>query len=299
MDEIEHLVPQKRRRVGWIITVSLLGAALIATGAVLAFALIGLDGARAEIDHQRDLIDNQRDLIDKKEAFASAAQELMATAAQFDGLSYATIVETDYYTSLIGRGWDHRWIGHSLDLDTEDVRTATEELAGVLTAAQGEAATNATGTFFESLTDQLGAGFVKTSLDTADATCEQDVWGCVGGDDPFTIHYDASETGAQPYMSDWLRTGVAYHEYAHVLQMTNPEPTATAVTAFAGDWETMADCYALTYLPGWTLDHTIWVSDYQYWEVSVGYGYTCDEGQRQVIREWVDSLGYTHEPISQ
>lgn len=292
LDESEHLVPRKRRRIGWIITVILLGVALIATGAVLAVTLIGLEEAREEIDHQRDL-------IEKKETFAFAAQELMATAAQFDGLSYGTIVETRYYTRLIERGWGHRWNGDSLDRDAQEVRTATEELAGVLAAAQGEAAANATGTFFESLTDQLGAGFVKTSLDTADAVCEEDVWGCVGGDDPFTIHYDASEMSAQAFVSDWLRTGVAYHEYAHVLQMTNPKPTATAAEAFGGDWETMADCYALTYLPGWTLDHTTWVSDYEYWEFSVGYGYTCDEGQRQVIREWVDSLGYTHEPISQ
>lgn len=223
----------------------------------------------------------------------------MATAAQFDGLPYASLVEADYYTSLIGRGWDHRWNFESLRRDTAEVRTATEELAAVVTAAQGEAGANVTGTIFETLTDQLGAGFVKTSLDTADAACEDDVWGCVVGTDPLTIHYDASGMGAEPYMTDWLRTGIAYHEYAHVLQMTNPEPTKTAQTAFGDDWETMADCYALTYLPGWTLDHTIWLNDYEYWDVSIGYGYTCDEAQRQVIRDWVAALGYAHEPISQ
>ena len=51
-------------------------------------------------------------------------------------------------------------------------------------------------------------------------------------------------------MNDWLRTGLAYHEYAHVLQFNNPEQTETAVESFGGDWETMADCYALTFLPG-------------------------------------------------
>ena len=134
---------------------------------------------------------------------------------------------------------------------------------------------------------------------TADTACAQDVWGCVTSDEPFKIHYDESQTSAEPYMTDWLRTGLAYHEYAHVLQMTKPGPTATADKSFGGDWETMADCYALTYLPGWTLDHTIPISTYEWWEVSVGYGYTCDESQRQVIRDWVAALGYTHEPISQ
>ena len=61
----------------------------------------------------------------------------------------------------------------------------------------------------------------------------------------------------------------------------------------------MADCYALTFLPGWTLDHTIWVSSYQYWNVSVGYGYTCTPDQAQVVRDWVGQLGYKHQPISQ
>ena len=36
-----------------------------------------------------------------------------------------------------------------------------------------------------------------------------------------------------------------------------------------------------------------------YWEVSVGYGYTCDESQRQVIRNWNDSLGVQVQPITQ
>ena len=228
-----------------------------------------------------------------------AAQELMTTAATFEGVPYATIVPTAQLRSLIGQGWAHRWNSTSLESDTEDVRAATEKLAAARATAEAEAANNATGTFYESLTDQLGTGYVKTSLDTADATCEADVWGCVGGEDPYTIHYDASAMNAEPYMNDWLRSGLAYHEYAHVLQMTNPGPTATAAASFGGDWETMADCFALTFLPGWTLDHTIWISDFEYWEVSVGYGYTCDEAQRQVVREWNDAVGYTHAPISQ
>lgn len=292
-------VPKKKRRWGWIIAVILLALALIATGVVLALSLIRLSEARDEIDQQREEIKQQKDLIEKKETFASAASELMATAAQLDGLPYGSIVPTTKYTRLIQGAWNHRWDADLLDRDIEDARADTEELAAVVSAAKEQAASNGTGTFYETITDQLGSGYVKTSLDTADATCASDVWGCVGGEDPYTIHYDASQMNSQPYMSDWLRTGLAYHEYAHVLQMTNPGPTATAAKSFGDDWETMADCYALTELPGWALDQTIWVSDFEYWEVSIGYGDTCDEGQRQVIRDWVSQLGYTHEPISQ
>ena len=291
-DEPTPSTPRRRRRVGWIVAVTLLGLALIAAGGALAFTLIKLSEAQQLIDHQREL-------IDEKETFASAAQELMSTAAQFDGVPYDSLVKASRYAGLIERAWQSRWDAGKVAEVTASIRRATGELTDLLTAAENEASSNATGTIFESLTDQLGAGFVKTSLDTADTACASDVWGCVAGEEPFTIHYDAADTGGQPYMNDWLRTGLAYHEYAHVLQFANPGPTTVAEKAFGGDWETMADCYALTVLPGWTLDHTIWVSDYEYWEVSVGYGYTCDESQRQVIRDWVDDLGYTHEPISQ
>jgi hypothetical protein len=100
-------------------------------------------------------------------------------------------------------------------------------------------------------------------------------------------------------MTDWLRTGIAYHEFAHVLQLANPEATATALEAFGGDNEQMADCYALTYLDGWTLDHTIWTSNVEYWEVSIGYGYTCSAEQMQVVRDWHEQIGFTSKPISQ
>lgn len=285
--------PRKRRRVGWIITVILLSLALVATGAVLAVALIRLAEAMDEIERRGDL-------IDQKETFASAAQGLMDTAAQFDGVPYATIVKTDLYSSIIGRAWHHRWSPESLDRDTEAISTAADQLAGILTTAHEQASTNGTGSYLESQTDQLGAGFLTTAFGSAEADCDDaDAWGCVWDNDPFTIHYDEADMASQPFMSDWLRQGVAYHEYAHVLQITNPKPTKTALESFGGDEETMADCYALTYLPGWTLDHRIWISEYEYWDVSVGYGYTCDESQRQVVREWVGALGYRHEPIPQ
>ena len=291
--------PKKRGRIGWIIAVILLVLALIATGVVLALSLARLEKANTVIDDQEQEIQEQKDLIEKKETFGAAAEELMGAAAQFASVPYASLVDTQNMTDLIRAGWDDRWDGDLLVTDTENLRAATQELSAVVAAAQGEAAVNATGSFYETLTDQLGTGYVKTSLDTADATCEQDVWGCVGGEDPFTIHYDNSQTASEPYMNDWLRTGLAYHEYAHVLQFNNPEQTETAVESFGGDWETMADCYALTFLPGWTLDHTIYVSDFEYWEVSVGYGYTCDANQAQVVRDWAGSLGYKPAPISQ
>ncbi len=58
-----------------------------------------------------------------------------------------------------------------------------------------------------------------------------------------------------------------------------------------GDAETMTDCFALTFLAGWTLDSRVWDGDSSYWEVSIGYGVECDDAQKQVIRDWRASLG--------
>jgi hypothetical protein len=290
--------PPPRKRLGWLIAVILLGVALLATVAVLILSLIRLGEAQELIGDQRDTIEDQEQIIDEKEVFSSAMSGLMATAHRFDGLPHSDIVALDEFALLAGRAWDHRWDVDALAQDTLEANAKTEELNALLATAEQEAATNASGTNYETVIDQLGAGHVRTSLEDADALCEADVLGCVGWDDPYTVHFDYPD-GYHESMTDWIRTGVAYHEFAHVLQATNPVETAEAVEAFGGDYETMADCYAFAYLPGWSLDHTVWVSSIQYWEVTVGYGYTCDESQRQLIRDWNDSLGFVAEPISQ
>ena len=283
--------PKKRRRIGWIITVILLSLALIGTGAVLWLSLQRLEEAQQQIEEQEEL-------IDEKEVFSSAMGELMVTVHKFDGLRYGELVPLERFTSLAGRGWDHRWNADALGRDTDEVLAATAELEAVLVAAQEQAASNASGTVYESVIDQLSGGFVISSMDDADALCESDVLGCVMWADPYTVHFDMAD-GYHESMTDWIRTGVAYHEFAHVLQMTNMDATDEAAKAFGGDIETMADCFALAYLPGWSLDHTVWVSDFMYYEVSVGYGYTCDEPQRQAVRDWYDALPMQAQPISQ
>lgn len=58
----------------------------------------------------------------------------------------------------------------------------------------------------------------------------------------------------------------------------------------------MADCYALTELDGWSSHHEVPIDDSSLWEVSVGYGVTCDDAQRARIREWVSSVGVQRHP---
>lgn len=276
----------------------LLALALAAAVAALVFYFLELDDANTLIDKQNRQIEEQEELIEQKEIFGAAMTGLVETARKFEGVPLESVVPYQRYELYAVQGWVHRWNLDSLQSDVERVENATEELETLLATANTEATTSTTGTTYESVIDQLSGGFATSLLDDADTLCADDVLACVMSDEPYTVHFDLADS-TLPYMTDVLRTGIAYHEFAHVLQLTNPEPTESALAAFGGDDEIMADCFALTYLPGWKLDHRIWVSSYQYWDVSVGYGHTCDETQRQAIRDWRGQLGFHAEPISQ
>jgi hypothetical protein len=286
----------RRRRRG-MIPIVLLSVALTAAVAALGFHLIKLDDANNRIEQQERQLEDQRNLIEKKETFGAAMKGLIATASEFDGVLMTSLVPLDQYQVIASRAWSHRTNPSALDRDIGAARTASRDLQDVLTGANAQAKTNITGTTYEAVIDRLGGGFVATVIDDADSLCNADVLACVSTDDPLTVHFDPTDSSL-PYMTDWLRTGVAYHEFAHVLQITNPELTRTALERFGDDDEAMADCFALTYLDGWTLDHRIWLSD-DYWDVNIGYGHTCDEAQRQAVREWYDQLGFQPRPISQ
>ena len=281
-----------------LVAIILLVVALVAALGVLAFYLVQLSAANDRIADQKQQIKEQKDLIDTKETFGAAMTGLLETASKFDGVLMTSIVPFDDYEAIATRAWQNRWTAEFVIEDTQTVQGYTDDLTAMLASAATEAGTNSTGTTYETVTDQLGRGFVSALIDDADSLCESDVLACVFSEDPYTVHFDAADAGAE-YMNDWLKTGVAYHEFAHVLQMTNPEPTEIALEAFGGDDETMADCFALTYLDGWTLDHRVWITSYSWWDVSIGYGYACDDAQRQSIVDWYDALGYQTSPITQ
>lgn len=287
-----------RSRKGMIVTIVLLGVALLTAVGFLAFYLLELDAANTRIADQDGQIEEQRILIEKKETFGAAMHDLVDAASEFDGVLVSSVVPFEQYERLAYRAWNKRWEPAALDRETASARLATEYLEELLSTASTEAATNSTGSKYEAVIDSLGSGFVTSVIDDADTLCESDVLACVVSDSPREVHFDAADTSL-PYMTDWIRTGLAYHEFAHVLQFTNPEPTEIALESFGGDVETMADCFALTYLDGWTLDHRVWDGPFYYWDVSIGYGYTCNATQRQAIRDWRESLGFSMRPIDQ
>jgi len=279
--------------------VVLLLLALIGAVVAIVIYLGDIDEAEARIERQQQQIEEQQELIEKKETFGAAMTGLVETTAKFNGVLMSDVIPFESYELLAVRGWAHRWQSDKLDTDIAEIGTAVTALEAQLAAASIQSTTNTTGTTYEAITDKLGGGYVASIVDNAaDALCEGDVLACVFSDDPYTVHFDAGDA-SQPYMKDWQRTGVAYHEFAHVLQMTNPVPTGAALGSFGSDSETMADCFALTYLPGWTLDHRVFINRYEYWDVSIGYGYTCNEAQKQVVRDWYSQLGFQSRPITQ
>jgi len=300
----ETPAPRPRRAaLAWIIV---LAVALLASIAGLAFFVVQYLGARdrladadATIEQQRQQIEEQQKAVDQKETFKRTAQSLMDAAHGFEGLPFAELLPFDRYRTDIERGWAARWNPAAMDRVIADVQADVDALHALAADAQAQASTNASGTAAEATIDELGHGYVTSVYDDTATLCGRaDALGCVISDDPLTVHFDAA-ANAEPYMTDWIRTGVAYHEFAHVLQFLNPEPTDTALAAFGGDLETMADCFALTYLDGWSLQQRVWIDATSYWDLDIGYGLTCDEGQRQVVRDWYDSLALTVDPIAQ
>ena len=285
--------PKKKRKrpIGWIITVILLSLALIAVGVLFWLAYQRLQDALI-------VIEDQKEVIDEKENFSAAMTELLGSAAQFEGQKVGSLVNPDQFDVLASRAYAQRHDASALARIADDVRATKTTLDEKFAAAAEQRANNASGTTYESVIDSLGGGFVTTSVDDADSLCESDVLGCVTSDNPLVVHIDAADVSL-PYMTEFIQQGVAYHEFAHVLQETNPAETDVALVAFSGDRETMADCYALTYLDGWTLHHTVPINNFEYYEVDIGYGYTCDETQRQAIIDWYESLGFVLPEVAQ
>ena len=294
---------------GWLIALAVLLALALAAIALLTAFLLQtrstleqttgeLERTTEELEERKRRLDEQREQLDEKETFGESMGALMSTAQQLHGVPMASLVDFDRIEELAEWAWLDRHHVAAVREHTAAVDALNEELAAQLATAQSRLATNASGTVGESVLNQLGNGFVETVWGDAGAVCNTDALGCVWGGEPLVVHLDAASF-AQPYRTEWGETLVAYHEFAHVLQFTNPEPTDQAVTAFGGDRETMADCYALTMLDAWTLGERVWVSSTHYWDVSYGYGHVCDEGQRSVIRDWVAAVGVQARAVSQ
>ncbi|UXM92140.1 hypothetical protein [Paenarthrobacter sp. JL.01a] len=144
---------------------------------------------------------------------------------------------------------------------------------------------NATGSLTEGLIDAAGNGYIDVQWDAATVcgAAEKQGWstsGCVK--DFSTVHL----LPENEYGNEWSMRMTVVHELAHMYQLADSARVPDghgdykdllAQGLFQGDKEVMADCYALTYYNQWTLENG---------GTEMGYGYVCNETERQAIREW-------------
>lgn len=288
--------PRMPRRTLALVVV-LASLCVLALAAVAVLALLYLR-AEDRIADQEDRIDELDDLVDVKEEFGAAMERLMDTAEQFEGAPMASLVPFDAYEGLARQAWNDRHALERVGNHTAQADRYTEHLAGLLERAAAERAENRTGSYPEELLDEIGQGFASLVYGEADELCEDDVLGCVVDSEPYVVNLDRADLD-HPAVDRWGRRYVTLHEFAHVLQFTNPEATAEAEKSFGGDWEFMADCYALNAMNSRSLERRVWVSAYEYWDTTYGYGRVCDSGQREVIDDWVEQSGVHYRAVSQ
>ncbi|MDT0157035.1 hypothetical protein Q9R19_05280 [Microbacterium sp. ARD32] len=151
---------------------------------------------------------------------------------------------------------------------------------------------NASGSIAEGLVDSAGDGFIdiRWDADTACSTAEKEghtTAGCTSSD-PVAVHILPQDK--QLGGDEGTRLTVL-HELAHLYQYADLDSTPVDEKSeamklkdrglFRGSGEVMSDCYALTYLDA----HSLTVDG-----ATFGYGYVCDESERQAIREWAASV---------
>ncbi|MDQ0645940.1 hypothetical protein QFZ53_000136 [Microbacterium natoriense] len=293
-------VPPPRRRNGvgcWLAGCGCLTLAGIFM--VVLFVLGGLGSLSSSSGEGEGVPQQQSDAAAIAEQLAAYDAELAtirSLAVALDGNPAAPLVLDENWLSYL----DSQATAPNLTLTeaknivsmTVDVRTELEQ--SIATAEQRRS--NASGSVSERLVDEAGNGYIDITWDAAQACGSPDGgddWetaGCVTGGNALTVHLvpDAE------FRSDWsLRMSVA-HELAHVYQFADAArfddqhsdaDRLLEQGLFTGSDEAMADCYALTYYGAWALSDGI---------EEVGYGYVCNEAERQAIRDWAASL---HAPM--
>lgn len=168
------------------------------------------------------------------------------------------------------------------------MRAALEQRIADAAARRG----NASGTVSEALVDEAGNGYIDIAWDAATACsasedAESTTAGCTSLD-PLGVRI----LPEGELFGDWGVRITTLHELAHLYQNADLEERwdqdRSASMAledqglFEGSGEKMADCYALAYTGGWTLENE---------QGSSGYGYVCDEAERRAICEWAALIG--------
>ena len=292
-------VSTPRSRRAPLVFAVVLGVLLLGALAIGGWLYLLLDEAHGQIRNQHEQLDEQdqqleeqKEIIDQKETFSAAMVRLQDTMQGVDGLPFATLAEDDRFQELATRGWIHRWHVNAVKTDTKAAEEIIAKLDEVVIGCAGRSRN-------EQHRHRLGSN-------PRPARSRVRIDGDGSGRDLLRRPGDGLRTFRRPVRRSRRR---AQRRRAAELRLDphrsglprvraraavhQPHPDRRDPPRVRRRSRRMADCYALTMLDGWTLDHRVWVNAYEYWEVSVGYGYTCNDSERQAIRDWNAQLGPT------
>src|SRR5690606_11089962 len=214
-------------------------------------------------------------------------------AAQLEGNPVAPLVTDVRGFRLLEKasaGEINKFQAERLAQEAQQLRETLQQRIEDAAARRG----NSSGSVTEELVDAAGDGFIDIGWDaatscTASERPNKTTVGCTSND-PLGVHILPE---AKMFGELFSRMTVL-HELAHLYQNADLDQredlhdnsVAGALIEqgmFEGSSEKFADCYALTYLDEWTLSND---------QGSVGYGYVCNEAERQAIREWAAELNF-------
>jgi hypothetical protein len=225
---------------------------------------------------------------DPASAFEAERTRFYDLAAQLDGNPVAPLVTRTAEFERLEKSMAAPGITDERAAQlAQSAQTAREELEQRIADAEARR-TNASGSVTEGIVDEAGAGFIDIAWDAATACATSQnadegrfTAGCVS-EDPLAVHLAPEDQ----LPGDMGMRVVVLHELTHLYQRADSDAHPGGVSRatqlvdqgyFQGSSESMADCYALTYLDQWTLTFE---------NRTMGYGYVCGEEERGLIRQW-------------
>lgn len=281
-------VTQKRRSyIGWWIAIA---GVLLFIGVV---AIISAMLSWVEIDTPSTKNSTKEPSIaEYLKTYEAEREQYYKLAARLENSPVAPLVTQSVKFKLLEGRRDNPTMNKYMAEDlAEDAQQFRKTLQERVIAAEARRA-NASGTLTEAIVDDAGQGYIDINWDAATACSTSErpgrtTTGCVS-ENPLGIHIlpESEMRGG-----DWGKRIVVLHELAHLYQRTDLDLRPSSVPSesrrlmdqglFQGSGEKMADCYALTYLNEWSLSDGT---------TRFGYGYVCNESERQAIREWAAGI---------
>lgn len=299
-----------------IVVIILVSIAVICAGSTIAMfsQLETLRTENTELEQSNTQLEQDKqtlqDQLDSKETFSTSMLSLLETLKSFTGTPYAEVVNSYDYQTYVNHAYEYRTNSAQVNALATEIDQINIKMTALKTSMETEKTSNSTGQDVEDIIDKLSAGYVTTSFDSTvycgtTSSSSYSIVACANGTNNSDPSFDGTKTiafkngytlGLQQYTGDeekYFKYEIAYHEFAHILQLANPEATEEVLALFSGvessgaldstggsqEYEYMADCFAYTYSPYPILEN-------------VGYGYKCSTSEQEAIKTWYETITY-------